>query len=60
MGQARARGTKEQRVQQALALPPKPRRTGAREQREVAMQCALEFMDKILSSPRRQAPAPVL
>lgn len=56
MGQARARGTKEQRVQQALALPPNPRRMGAREQREVAMQCALEVMGKILSRPRRQTP----
>ena len=49
MGQAKSRGTKEQRVQQALARPPKPKRMSAQEQREVAMQCALEVMGKILS-----------
>ena len=44
MGQAKARGTKEQRVAEAFSQPPKPRKMSNREARELAYTTAMEYM----------------
>jgi hypothetical protein len=44
MGQAKARGTKEQRVAEALSQPPKPRKMSNREVRVLAYTTAVQFV----------------
>ena len=47
MGQAKARGTRDERVQHALANPPKVKRLSKRETKELIAQTTMEYVGKI-------------
>jgi len=48
MGQAKLRGTREERVAIAQQLPPKPRKFSNREIRLMAHRAAIEIVEKSL------------
>ena len=49
MGQAKARGTLEERIAQSKAEPQKPRKMSKREAREFVAAATMEYVGKIFS-----------
>ncbi len=50
MGQARTRGTLEERIAQARAQPQKPQKMSKREAREFIAAATMEYVGKIFSN----------
>lgn len=50
MGQAKARGTLEERIAQSKAEPQKPRKMSKREAREFIAATTMEYVGKIFNS----------
>jgi hypothetical protein len=53
MGQAKARGTREQRVKEATSAPPKARKMSNREINEAALKAAMGYVSEVFAKMSR-------